>query len=93
MTKTKFIFRCAGYAVGKVAGLVLALWLVSCGQPPKQKPLKTCYFAFHNNAPDSIKCQYLYARKGCLYASMEEPYIGNDIFLGCGTFKIIHKKP
>lgn len=28
MTKTKFILRCAGYAVGKMAGLVLALWLV-----------------------------------------------------------------
>lgn len=25
MTKTKFILRCAGYAVGKIAGLVLAL--------------------------------------------------------------------
>lgn len=35
MTKTKFILRCAGYAVGKIAGLVLALWLVSCGQPLK----------------------------------------------------------
>ena len=31
MTKTKFILQSVGYAVGKIAGLVLALWLVSCG--------------------------------------------------------------
>ena len=27
MTKTKFILQSVGYAVGKIAGLVLALWL------------------------------------------------------------------
>lgn len=51
MTKSKFILRCAGYAIGKIAGLMLALWLVQgckTTKPVRHSPIQNDrYYAFN----------------------------------------------
>lgn len=93
MSKNKFILRCVGYVVGKIAGLVLALWLVSCEPPENHKP-KWHYYQFPSSDIDSVYCVRL-VEGDCLYAFDTWYYNFTDPHktLGCGTFKIIHKKP
>jgi hypothetical protein len=106
MTKIKFILRCAGYAVGKVAGLVLALWLVQgykTTHPIRYSPIESDRYYASDFAPK--KRWYYYQLKDgktrqvyCLALISENGCLyaeyGNASqrkLIHCGTFKIIDR--
>ena len=106
MTKTKFILRCIGYAVGKIAGLVLALWLVQgckTTQPVRHSPIQNDRYYASDFAPKK-RWHYYQLKNGktcqvyCLALTSENGCLyaeyGNASqrkLIHCGTFKIIDR--
>lgn len=105
MTKNKFILRCVGYAVGKIASLVLALWLAQGCKATCKKSLQVqnepyyasdfapkkrwYYYQLKDGKTRQVYCLALISENGCLYA--EYGNASQRKLIHCGTFKIINR--
>lgn len=106
MTKTKFILQSVGYAVGKIAGLVLALWLAQgckATHPVQYSPIHDDRYYASDFAPK--KRWYYYQLKSSKIDSVYCCYLhsfkgclyaeyGNASqrkLIHCGTFRIIDR--